>query len=829
MRSLDFNSRPCQRQGQGAARIRILLALLLSALSAKTRSSAQTAAFDLVGPKVEVHVQRGGQTLPIAQVPNLQAGDRLWVHPDLPESQSVHYLMVVAFLRGATNPPPESWFTRVETWSRPVREEGVFLIVPEEAQEAIVFLAPDTGGAFNTLRNAVRGKPGVFVRAAQDLQQAAFDRTRLEKYLDAVREVYTSDPAELKARTTLLARSLNIRLDQQCFDKPSAQQVPCLTQNTDQLVLDDAHSQTMVAALTSGTSTDLLNQISSTPTARGGYYSPYIGAVVDVARILGTTHTAQYVYIPALALPKQDELNLRLNNPPSFRNPKSVLVIALPPIRPTPIPPLRAVDPAQVYCAAKPSLLLPAENAPLVFASELAHNFVLHVDAKTGSGFDLPAKADPVLGGFVVDTHTLQAADLDGEVTGVLKGEWGFASFEGPRYHFRAPRPAQWIVASKDASVLIVGREDTLHLKSSDACCVSEVAVKDEQGKALESEWKTPKPDELEVKVHLQNAAAGSVTMVINKFGLREPEEIPLHTYAEAGRLDSFAIHAGDAEGVLKGTRLDQVSSLDLNGLRFEPGSLTRSHQEDELKLAALDATAIGRLHAGDTVAVRVSLHDGRVLDLTTQIEAPRPKVSLLTKSVLLDPAASPPVVRLGSPEVLSQEGRLNFFLKTQVPETFPPTEKIEVATADESFRVLLTFNDGNLTLQDAKTVFAVLDPMKLLGPSAFGPLKFRPVTGDGTEGDWQALVNLVRIPELAGIRCLPAPEKQCTLVGDKLFLLDSVSSDAGFVNSVTVPEGFVEGALPIPPLKAKTLYIRLRDDPTTVDMAVLPLLTAQP
>ena len=68
------------------------------------------------------------------------------------------------------------------------------------------------------------------------------------------------------------------------------------------------------------------------------------------------------------------------------------------------------------------------------------------------------------------------------------------------------------------------------------------------------------------------------------------------------------------------------------------------------------------------------------------------------------------------------QDGRLNFFLKTQVPETFPPTEKIEVATADESFRVLLSFKDGNLTLQDSKTVFAVLDPMKLLGPSAFGP-----------------------------------------------------------------------------------------------------------
>ena len=290
---------------------------------------ADNAAFDLIGPKVDVRVQRAGVTLPIAEVPNLQAGDRLWVHPDLPDSQSVRYLMVVVFLRGATNPPPDSWFTRVETWSKPVHDEGVFVIVPDEAEEALVFLAPETGGAFSTLRTAVRGKPGAFVRASQDLVQASLDRERLEKYLDAVREISASDPEQLKARTTLLARSLNIRLDQQCFDKPTAQQAPCLTQNTDQLVLDDAHSQSMVATLTSGPSSDLLAQLSATPNARSGYYSPYVGAIVDVARILGTAHTAQYQYIPALALPKQDELNLRLNNPPSFRNPKSVIVIGL--------------------------------------------------------------------------------------------------------------------------------------------------------------------------------------------------------------------------------------------------------------------------------------------------------------------------------------------------------------------------------------------------------------------------------------------------------------------------------------------------------------------
>jgi len=806
-------------------RVAISLCFLLVLLTFVSMALADNAAFDLIGPKVEVRVQRAGKTLPIAEVPNLEPADRVWVHADLPDSQSVHYLMVVVFLRGATNPPPDSWFTRVDTWSKPIHEEGVFVVVPDEAEEAIILLAPETGGAFSTLRAAVRGKPGAFVRAAQDLEQASLDRQRLEKYLESVREISTSDPEQFKTRTTLLARSLNIRLDQQCFDKPSAQQVPCLTQNTDQLVLDDAHSQTMVATLTSGPSSDLLAQISSTPTARGGYYSPYVGAIVDVARILNTAHTAQYQYIPALALPSQNELNLRLNNPPSFRNPKSVLVIGLPPVRPSPAPPLRSLDATQIFCAGKPSLLLPADGAPLVFATELAHDFVLHVDPKTGPGIDVPAKADPMLGGFVVDTQALQAANLDGEVSGTLRGYWGYHSFEGPHYRLRTSRPAQWVVASKDASALIVGREDILHLQSPDACCVSDVTVKNDQGKSLETSWKASKPDELEVKVPLQTATAGSVTMVIKKFGLREADEIPFHTYAEAGRLDSFSIHAGDTEGVLKGTRLDQVNSLEVGGLAFKPGTLSRANQQDELMLAMSDAAQSAKLHPGDSIVVHVSLKDGRVLDLTTEVAAPRPKVSMLTKSIQVDEAPSP-IVRLGSEDELPQDGHLAFFLKTEVPAAFPPNERIEVATADESFHVLLSVKDGNLTLQDSKTVFAALDPMKLLGPSAFGPLKFRPVAGDGIEGDWKPLVNLVRIPKLDGIRCAPTPEK-CTLSGEKLFLLDAVSSDPDFVNVVTVPEGFVQEALAIPSPKARTLYIKLRDAPGTIDTAVLPMLSS--
>src|ERR1700734_3310585 len=257
-------SRPPMRPrcAPAVAFIIIFLAALYAPISNVAR--ADTATFDLAGPRVEVKVTRGGKTLPIADVPNLQPNDRIWVHADFPESQSVHYLMVAAFLRGSTNPSPENWFIRIETWNKQTRVEGNVITVPEGAQQCLLFLAPETGGDFDSLRSAVRSKPGVFVRASQDLNQASLDRSRVETYLNAVKETSDWDPKALQQRSQLLARTLSIKLNQDCFNRPAEQQAPCLTQNSDNLVLDDGQSQSVVAALTSGPSTDLMGAISST-------------------------------------------------------------------------------------------------------------------------------------------------------------------------------------------------------------------------------------------------------------------------------------------------------------------------------------------------------------------------------------------------------------------------------------------------------------------------------------------------------------------------------------------------------------------------------------
>jgi hypothetical protein len=801
----------------------VLLAVIVASVFLCSHALADTAAFDLPGPQIEMTVTRSGKTLPISEVPNLMVGDRLWLHPLIPPEQSVHYLLIVAFLRGSTNPPPEQWFTRAETWNTKVRQEGIVVTVPEKAEQALLFLAPDTGGGFGTVRSAVRNKPGAFVRASQDLDQASLDRSRQDAYLAGIRGAADADPQTLQQRSLLLARSLKIKLDKQCFDKPTQEQAPCLMKDTNQLVLDDGHSQSMVAALTSGPASDLVGAISTSKLAGGGAYSPYVGAVVDLARMMQNFHSADYQYIPALALPNHDITNLKLNNAPSFHKPMSVLVAALPAVEAAQLPPLRALEPKQVSCLQRRGLVLPADGAPLVFSTEYAHDLALHIESKTGAAIDLPVTAEAVRGGFVVDSEKLQVDKIDAEVAGAIRGYWGFEPFTGPSFQLQFSHPAKWILASADATALVVGREDSFHLQSAEAPCVEQVTIKDGLGKQLKTTWKLLKSDELEVNVPLKDERSGTFLVLVGQSGVAKPDEVPVQAYSEAAHLDHFVLNAGDPQGTLTGTRLDEVAGLDLGQVHFSPATLSRVDGKDELRLSRPNSAAATAFEAGQELIAHVALKDGRVLDLDTTIEPARPRVTLIGKNIAA--GSTPSVLRLGNQDDLPQDGQMSFFLKTEIPPTFPRDEKIEIGTEDGSADAFFTLANGSVFLEDPQTVLITLLPLKSFGPSVFGPLRYRAVSGTGERGDWQPLVKLVRIPTLKEVRCPDSPDRPCTLIGQDLFLLDSVASDPQFIHNVPVPGNFVESQLSVPRPNGTLLYMKLRDDPSMVNKAALPVL----
>jgi len=811
--------------------MRRCLQLLLCFCVAMPLLHADGQPFDLSGPKVGIHVKRGEITLPISEVPNLLPGDRLWIHPDLPESQATNFVLVVAFLRGSTNPPPPDWFTRVETWTREAREEGVFVTVPDGAQQALLFLAPETGGDFDTLRSAVRGRPGSFVRAAQDLQAASWERMRLEAYLADVKVSSQFDPQALKTRTEMAARSLGIKINESCFEKPAEEQPSCLSQNSEGMVLDDANAQSLVGQLVNGSTLDLMNQISSTAMAGGGAYSPYVGAVVDMAKILSSLHTAHFQYIPALALPRADSLNLRLNMPPSFRNPMSVVVVALPPIGAARPEPLHPVNPEEDFCALKPGLVLPAEGAPLVFATELAHDLVLHVephdanlDAK-GQEVDIPLAVDAERGGLIPGEKIPSLPD--GELRAEVRGKWGFDDWEGPQFQLVTAQPGKWSVNAADRSALVVGRDDTIELDGESSDCVEKVTATIDEDPTIPLTWKSPKPDELEVTIPLKERGPGPVNLEVDEFGLAKPDRLKMVAYAAAASLDGLNLNSGDKTALLRGTRLDEVAKAQVDGISFTPSTLNRVENLDQLQMNTAGSTV--SLEAGKHYVALVDLKDGRKLKVPVTVDPPRPQVTLLSEGVQEDSAAPAPV-KMSRPDDLPVNGRFVFFLKSDVPAEFPRDEKVEVAAADLSFHTTLALSDGSLMLEDAHRAVANLEPLARFGSSAFGPVRVRAISADGAAGDWVPLGTLVRIPGFKELRCPRAAAKPCVLSGTDLFLATSFSATATFDNPVNVPPEFTGTELVVPHPVKGILYLKLRDDPASQETLTLPVtLIASP
>ena len=819
---------------------------------AGTTLHADGGRFDLTGPKIEVRVTRAGKMLPVASVPNLQAGDQIWLHPDLPPTQSVHYLLVAVFLRGTTNPPPDEWFTRIETWNKHVREEGVIVTVPQEAQQALLFLAPETGGDFATLRSAVRGRPGVFVRASQDLLEAGFEQARIEKYLASMKQVPPSDAKALLEHSTLLARTLNLKPNDDCFKRPVDQQYTCLTQTGSQSLLDDGHGQTIVSSLVSGPGSDFINAASATSLAGGGNYSAYVGAVVDLVRLTSGLHTAHYQYIPAIAFPQDQSLNLRLNTPPSFQNPKSVIVIGLPSVQAAVTPPLRPADPNHVSCLLQPGVVLPVEGAPLVFSTSFAHDLSLHINEPAATS-NVTLAADPYVGGLVLaPAETRRSLSAEGKtavipfrdsakpnpssapantsapphvsatVTGTVSGFWGFDSFTGPTLKLQMVPGTGWKFTG-DSPQVIAGQPNHLTVTANGTSCIQSVTVNGSDATSAAVQWKASSKDDIvDVTLTPKSSDPGQLQLAVQQFGEAAPQVLDAQTFAKPAELSSLELHAGDTVATLKGLNLAEVKQLHIGTLVFEPATISpdRRPVENTLRLTLLKGGDVKQLKVGQRASAKVALEDGRTLDLSFTVAPFRPTVTILSKSF---EANTPSPIQLASKDDVPLESQLNVSLRLN--SSFPRTSQIEIATADGVLETMLNLTDGSLIMQDSRTLVARVNLLKSFGSSAFGPLSVRLVEASGTSSDWLPLATLVRLPQLRDLRCPSDLIAPCSLSGGGLFLVSAFATDQAFSTPVLVPEGFVDTSIAVPHPAAGSLYLRLRDDPSTVNALTLPVV----
>jgi hypothetical protein len=344
--------------------------------------------------------------------------------------------------------------------------------------------------------------------------------------------------------------------------------------------------------------------------------------------------------------------------------------------------------------------------------------------------------------------------------------------------------------------------------------------LRDPAGKELKAEWKAIKANEVEVKLPLQEAPPGPMTLMITQSGISQPQPIPIHAFSEAGRFEGFSIHVGDVQGMLKGSRLDEVASLSMGSLIFLPGELSTQSGNDELPMIAQDTQAVAALNPRPHSDAKLTLKDGRVVSIMASVGAPRPRIALISKSVQPSPSSDSSNIRLIDSE-LPQDATLIFSVRAQSPTAFSRDESIEITATDPSSTTSLNVGNGGMTLENSHVAVVTFNPAKAFGSSVFGPLQFR-VNDKGVTGDWQPLADLVRLPALNDIKCPAAPELACKLSGSNLFLIDSVASDREFLTPVQVPDGFLGSALPVPHPTSGPLYVKLRDDPTVINPSTL-------
>jgi hypothetical protein len=234
--------------------------------------------------------------------------------------------------------------------------------------------------------------------------------------------------------------------------------------------------------------------------------------------------------------------------------------------------------------------------------------------------------------------------------------------------------------------------------------------------------------------------------------------------------------------------------------------------------MVVLDNSPAAGWRQGETKAGTLRLKDGRVYPVRLKLLPPRPRISLVARSVRRDGEGTSHPITLGDPTDVPLGSVLTFSIRAESPARFPRSAYVEVAATDGAFQTRLELANGGLALVDASLAIATLDPAQAFGPSAFGLLQFRVGNGEDV-GDWQPLGRLVRLPVLKRLSCRADGESRCELAGSKLFLVESVSTSAQFTEAVKLPDGFPGFSIAVPRPADGRLYLKLRDDPEAVNV----------
>jgi hypothetical protein len=522
-------------------------------------------------------------------------------------------------------------------------------------------------------------------------------------------------------------------------------------------------------------------------------------------------------------------MNLKLNSPPSFYNPKSVIVIALPKIEPSRVPNLRLEDSTQSFCLASPSMSLPFRGAPSLFSTSFPHDLVIAFGPEE-SGVHIALVPDAYDGGLIpanpipeglLDRFETKASDGSVTVQGRLEGRWGFDQLDGPTLNFQYSPGDDWKLVSSKA--FMAGEDVEVALRGRGTACIHQITISNSSDDSSPVQFdRASGNDNLVLHLPFKDRSAGTYSLAIAQHGTPAIAKVGITVYSNDIRIDKMLLGTGGS-AILLGQHLQKVVSVKVGDQTFVP--INAAPEERGLQLRAPHAPA-----TDNAPSATVLLQNGGVMTVPVAVEEPGATLKVLSvDSTLVTPKAEIPI-GLGSQRDIALHGILHFVVQSE--GVYPRGQDIEISTADDAVRTRISLSSGDLILQDDHTAVGAVDLDKAFGESAFGELRIRAIPSDGTVGNWVTLGRLVRRPHITAVRCTSVDVPTCMVEGSDLFLALAFSTTADFASPIPVPTGFDGSnfAIPMKPYpRTSTLYVRLRDDPDGFATIKIPARGARP
>jgi hypothetical protein len=198
-------------------------------------------------------------------------------------------------------------------------------------------------------------------------------------------------------------------------------------------------------------------------------------------------------------------LALALNTPPSFANPKSVLMAALPAVKPAHLPMLQLATGSVSPCLGAKAALLTIPGAPLLYSTAYAHDMVLRVHLPKGQDIDLPLTPDATRGGLVIGDPATMPKGLSGPLQARVHGLWGFDAFSGPEVTMQTAGDWHWQQKGPPKG------DGELVLTGAPSSCVAAVTATP----ALGLTWKSSGPQDISLTLIPSEGKPEAATILV--------------------------------------------------------------------------------------------------------------------------------------------------------------------------------------------------------------------------------------------------------------------------------------------------------------------------